>query len=209
MNVLMITNEEHIEFVTKTIFDTWRVGDEVSFKYAGEYDWKGEDYDIGISFMYQYKVPKEQIDHRPWINFHPAPLPEYKGRNLCYHAIMNGEKEFGATVHYMDENFDTGDIIEVQKVPLLSSYTAETVSNLAIACSRKLFVEYLPRVLNGEVFSTTKNVGGTYYKKTDIIDTVSLRPDEPFAQFVRAVTYKEFYPKIEIGGVTYKIVREK
>jgi methionyl-tRNA formyltransferase len=212
MNVLILTNYRHEDFVYSVLDKLgYRGGLIVVINNKGDFEkfTSSFSYDIGISFMYQYKVPKEQIDHRPWINFHPAPLPEYKGRNLCYHAIMNGEKEFGATVHYMDEGFDTGDIIEVQKVPLLSSYTAETVSNLAIACSRKLFVEYLPRVLNGEVFSTTKNVGGTYYKKTDIIDTVSLRPDEPFAQFVRAVTYKEFYPKIEIGGVTYKIVREK
>jgi methionyl-tRNA formyltransferase len=209
MNVLILTNEEHIEFVTKTVLDFGSVGDVISFKYAGEYDWKGEDYDIGISFMYQYKVPKEQIEHRPWINFHPAPLPEYKGRNLCYHAIMNGEKEFGATVHFMDEDFDTGDIIDVWRFEILGSDTAEDLSSDAIRMSKGLFRQYLPRILNGEVFPTTKNVGGTYYKKTDIIDTVPLKPDEPFAQFVRAVTYKEFYPKIEIGGVTYKIVREK
>src|SRR5688500_1816660 len=63
-------------------------------------------YDIGISFLYPHKVPKEHLDGHTWINFHPAPLPLYRGRNVAYHAIMNGTGSFGGTIHYMDENFD-------------------------------------------------------------------------------------------------------
>lgn len=176
--------------------------------YVHKVDSYPEDYDIGISFMYQHKVPKEQIEHRPWINFHPAPLPEYRGRNLCYHAIMNGEKEFGTTVHYMDENFDTGEIIDCFKFQILESDTSETLSDFAINQCKTQFQAYLPDILAGKVFEATKNKGGTYYKKSEIMDTINLKHDEPFSQFVRAVTYKEFYPKIVIGGVTYKVVRE-
>jgi methionyl-tRNA formyltransferase len=178
-------------------------------KYKGEYDWSDTNYDIGISFMYPYRVPKEQIERRPWINFHPGPLPEYKGRNLCYHAIMNGETEFGATVHYMDENFDTGDIIEVVKQFMFPSDTAETLSKRTIELSKELFRAYLPRILNGEVFQTIKNVGGTYYKKANIAEVVSLDKDVPLSRFIRAVYYPPYYPKFEIGGVTYKIVKDE
>ena len=203
MNVLILTNKKHIDFVWE---ESKKFSHGITVLTSANYN---IDYDIGISFMYQHRVPKEQIEHRPWINFHPAPLPDYKGRNLCYHAILNGETEFGATIHYMDENFDTGDIIEVSKFKILSHNTAEDVSWCAIEYSKILFEEYLPRILNGEVFPTTKNVGGTYYKKEDIIDTVLLKSDEPFAQYVRAVTYKDFHPHIEIGGVKYKIVRDE
>jgi len=207
MKVLILTNPEYQEFVVETAHG--RTNERTMFYWGGEYPFPlANDYDIGISFMYQYKVPAEEVNSHTWFNFHPAPLPEYKGRNLCYHAIMNGEKEFGATVHYMDENFDTGDIIDCFKFKILESDTAETLSEFSIKSCKAQFQTYLPRILNGEVFSTTKNVGGTYYKKSQIMDTIHLKPDEPFAQFVRAVTYKEFCPKIVIGGVTYKVVRE-
>jgi methionyl-tRNA formyltransferase len=157
--------------------------------------------------MHQHKVPAKEVKSHPWFNFHPAPLPEYKGRDLCYHAIMNGEREFGATVHYMDEGFDTGDIIEVGRFPMFPWDTAESLSRCAINMSKTLFEYYLPKILETPVFSRIPNIGGTYYKKGQIIEEVPVRPDDPFGQFVRAVTYKEFAPRIDIGGVKYEIRR--
>lgn len=46
------------------------------------------------------------------INFHPAPLPEYKGKACCCHGIYNGETEWGGTFHILTSEFDGGAIIE-------------------------------------------------------------------------------------------------
>lgn len=170
---------------------------------------KPGDYDVGISFMYTKKVPKEHLTV-PWFNFHPAPLPEYKGRDLCYHAIMNGETSFGATVHYMDEGFDTGDIIEVVRQFMFPSDTADTLSERTIKLSKELFIRYLPKILENTVFPRTPNVGGTYYKKGLINDVIDLGDDcEWLGKEVRAIYYPPHYPRIDIGGVKYKIVREE
>ena len=72
------------------------------------------DYDIGVGFLYTYKIPAEQLT-KTWINFHPAPPPEYGGRNVAYHAIINNSQYFGGTMHYMNEEFDRGDIIDCQR----------------------------------------------------------------------------------------------
>ena len=77
------------------------------------FDKYAKEYDIGFSFLYPFLVPKIEIKKTLWVNFHPAPLPKYGGRNVAYHAIMNNEIKFGGTIHYMDETFDTGNIIEV------------------------------------------------------------------------------------------------
>lgn len=45
------------------------------------------------------------------INCHAGKLPEYRGRNILNWALINDEKEFGITVHYIDRGVDTGDII--------------------------------------------------------------------------------------------------
>lgn len=45
------------------------------------------------------------------INCHAGKSPLYRGRNILNRALINDEKEFGITVHYVDEGIDTGDII--------------------------------------------------------------------------------------------------
>jgi hypothetical protein len=92
---------------------------------------------------------------------------------------------------------------------MLEQMVAEDVSNKAIEKSKALFRHYLPKILETPVFPRVPNVGGTYYKKGQIIEEIPVKPDEPFGQFVRAVTYKDFHPRIDIGGVKYKIVREE
>lgn len=207
MNILILTNQNYIEFIMRTIPCDFK-DDVFLVKAFGEYDWSDE-YDVGISFMYQYKVPADQVRLRPWFNFHPGPLPHYRGRDLCYHAIMNGEKSFGVSLHYMDKGFDTGDIISTRMFPIEDWWTAEELSGAAINQSKRLFEDYFPKILESPEFERLPNRGGTYYKKGKIIEEVPVRPSDPFGQFVRAVTYKEFYPRIDIGGVKYKIVREE
>lgn len=213
MKVLILTNPTYEEFVWNTVRPYHKLDDDnlILVHGLGEKidDWdeiNGIGYDIGISFMYQHKVPAKEVNTHTWINFHPAPLPEYKGRNLCYHAIMNGETEFGATLHYMDENFDTGNIISVVKFDIDSSWTAEDLSRQAIEESMWLFERAFPRILAGEVFPSFPNVGGKYYEKTHIQDTMIV--GSSIANWIRAVTFKEFYPKLNINGTIYKVVKE-
>ncbi|MDB9950654.1 formyltransferase family protein [Candidatus Thioglobus sp.] len=51
------------------------------------------------------EMPKYKI-----INCHAGKLPFYRGRNILNWVIINDEKEFGITVHYVDNEIDTGDI---------------------------------------------------------------------------------------------------
>lgn len=214
MKVLILTKLEYEDFLNDVISQYNNQGHLFLLrlddgKVSNWDEINGIGYDLGISFMYQHKVPKSEIDKATWINFHPAPLPEYKGRNLCYHAIMNGEREFGATVHYMDENFDTGDIIEVVKQFTFPSDTAESLSERTIKLSKELFRVYLPRILAGEQFERKPNVGGTYYKKENIDVRINMDNYEWLRDYWRALYFPPHYPKIEIGGVTYKIVKDE
>lgn len=211
MNILILTSQSYADWLNDLcvdymsehlIFIIYEKGDFEKFCNSFSYD-------IGISFMYTHKIPAKEVNTHKWFNFHPGPLPEYKGRNLCYHAIMNGEKTFGTTLHYMDENFDTGEIIDVRRFLILNWWTAEELSVYTYIQSQEQFQEYFPRILAGEEFERKPNAGGTYYKKYQIIEEIPVRPDEPFGQFVRAVTYKQFNPRIDVGGVKYKIVRMK
>ncbi len=74
---------------------------------------KNLDADLGVVASFNKKLPREllQLTKDGFINLHPSKLPHYRGANPYSHVIINGEEESAITLHYMDENFDTGDII--------------------------------------------------------------------------------------------------
>jgi methionyl-tRNA formyltransferase len=166
-----------------------------------------QSYDLGISLGYLYKVPLKELSKSPWINFHPAPLPNYGGRNVAYHAILNKESHFGATIHYMNEEFDGGDIIETRKFEFSLGTTAEELYNLACETSLDLLKEYIPKVLNGERVDSVKQNNSTYYKKEPINDFINIKNETK--RMITARYCPPYYPKIKIGGKTFVIKEEK
>lgn len=69
--------------------------------------------DIYVSMSFNQILKNEIINSvsKGFINCHAGALPFYRGRNILNWALINGEKQFGVTVHYIDEGIDTGDII--------------------------------------------------------------------------------------------------
>jgi methionyl-tRNA formyltransferase len=61
------------------------------------------------------------------INVHDALLPRYGGFAPLNWALINGESEVGVTVHFMNEDFDLGDIVVQKRVPVLDT---DTVTDL-------------------------------------------------------------------------------
>lgn len=92
---------------------------------------KDLDIDAAVVCSFNYKIPKVLLDcaKEGFINIHPSLLPKYRGGNPYSNVILNGEKETGITIHFMDEDFDTGDIIVQKTVPLLDFETMGTLFN--------------------------------------------------------------------------------
>jgi methionyl-tRNA formyltransferase len=66
---------------------------------------------VSMSFNQIFREEILNIAPKGVINCHAGALPFYRGRNILNWALINGEKEFGITVHHVDEGIDTGDII--------------------------------------------------------------------------------------------------
>ncbi len=165
-----------------------------------------DKYDIGLSFLYVNKVPKLELN-TPWINWHPGPLPKYKGRNVIYRAMMEDAETFGGTIHYMDENFDTGDIIEVEKFTLYDTYTAGDVLDKTYQVLLGLFYKYVPQIIEGRELPRTKQHQGYAYKKVEINDFVDLSLEQK--NKIRALTvHPKYHAKVKIANKTYKIIPE-
>ena len=78
------------------------------------------------------------------INLQPSLLPKYKGLNAIEQAMAAGETETGATVHFVNEQLDSGAIIKQQTVPILPDDTPETLQRAIQQAEHYL----LPLVIN-------------------------------------------------------------
>ena len=58
------------------------------------------------------------------LNFHPGLLPEYAGLHTHQWAIRNGEREFGVTVHRMEQKIDAGAIVGKLRFPITADERA-------------------------------------------------------------------------------------
>lgn len=87
--------------------------------------------DIAVVCSYNKKFKPELINSvkSGFVNVHPSLLPDYRGANPYSHVIINNEKETGVTLHFMDEDFDTGNIIWQKKMPIEPHETMGTLFN--------------------------------------------------------------------------------
>ena len=85
------------------------------------------------------------------INIHPSLIPAYcgdgyYGMRVHRAGIENGEKFSGATVHYVDEGTDTGEIIAQERVPVYESDTPETLQARVLELEHRLLPETVARL---------------------------------------------------------------
>ncbi len=82
---------------------------------------------VSMSFNQIFRAPIVDAFPLKAINCHAGKLPFYRGRNILNWVLINDEKEFGITVHYIDEGIDTGDIVLQQTFPINDSDTYATL----------------------------------------------------------------------------------
>ena len=62
------------------------------------------------------------------INLHPSMLPKYKGLHAIERALESGDRFTGVSVHYVNEEFDGGEVILQKEVPILPDDTVESLT---------------------------------------------------------------------------------
>ena len=107
--------------------------------------------DIIITCAYGQIIPKALLDlpRLGCINVHASLLPYLRGGAPLHHAIIDGYKETGVTIMYMDEAMDTGDIINTVTYPLKDTDTVGTVHDNLMEMGANLLIETLPSIIKG------------------------------------------------------------
>lgn len=104
--------------------------------------------DFLFSFYYRNMICPEVLAIPTFgaLNLHGSYLPKYRGRVPVNWAVINGETETGATLHYMVEKPDAGDIVDQEKVPILFEDTAHDVFSKVTEAAVTVLARSWPRL---------------------------------------------------------------
>jgi len=97
------------------------------------------------------------------VNIHGGLLPQYRGGHVMQWAILNGEKESGATLHYMDSGVDTGPIIDTVRFPITPGDDAMRVREKLKAAGLGLIERWWPRIADGTAPSVPQDEQNARY----------------------------------------------
>lgn len=125
--------------------------------------------DIILVASWSEKLKKETfvIPKIATINVHPSLLPKYRGPNPYMRTILNLEEKTGVTFHLMDENFDTGAILDQRTVQIDKTDTAKELKAKTVLVARGAVCELLEKLSEDIIFPIEQNERSATYYSTE------------------------------------------
>ena len=107
--------------------------------------------DFLFSFYYRFMLGAPLLDapRRGALNMHGSMLPKFRGRVPVNWAIIHGERQTGASLHYMEVKPDAGDLVDQQSVPILPDDTAAEVFAKVTVAAEQVLDRSLPALVLG------------------------------------------------------------
>lgn len=99
------------------------------------------------------------------VNVHASLLPKYRGAAPIQWAVIDGEAESGVTTMQMDAGLDTGDILEMKKIPLDEKETGGSLFDKLSLLGGELILSTLKKLEDGTAVRTLQGDTSTGYAK--------------------------------------------
>jgi methionyl-tRNA formyltransferase len=172
--------------------------------------------DLVISYLCSEKIKEPLLSCAKLgaINFHPGPLPDYKGWASYNYAILNGLKAWGASAHYMDKDFDAGPIIKTIRFeidPLEENcHSLEAKTQAALY---HLFTEVMDGLFSGKKPDTAANGSGKGWTKKEMEQAKLIDPERDSVEEIDKKIRAYFFPPYSgatllIKGKPYTLVND-
>lgn len=147
----IFTKPHHVEKLEKYLTENTSIKDFfISTDLQGPYT---KEFDIGVSYCFPRIVDLDKSP-MPWFNYHPAPLPQYKGAHVYAEGINDSVREWGVTFHRMIQEVDAGPIIKKRIFSLDSAPTVidelGSISHYYLFQLFKETIESLPEYLSAK-----------------------------------------------------------
>jgi methionyl-tRNA formyltransferase len=150
-----------------------------------------------LSVYFGFRVPRQWLEVPSWhaVNLHPGYLPDNRGRAATAWPLMDGSPA-GATMHVMEEGFDTGAILAREHVPTYPEDTGDSLSQRVEAAALVLFHLRWPTITRLEPLAQEEE-RARYRSRADIDDVELDETAVDALNKLRAKTYAG-------GGITFR-----
>lgn len=178
-------------------------------------EWKSGAFS-GIDYIFSFywkKIKRNILDISILgsINFHPGPLPEARGSG--YHvAILEQWGYWGVTAHFMDEEYDTGNIIERKDFSIDDGIINRELVHLTHLHLADLFKSIVDKILQNIKIESISQGAGQFYSKEQVEISKIIQGTETPEEIERKI--RAFWnppysgATIKIGEKSYTIIDE-
>lgn len=173
------------------------------------------DLDLLLSIHYPHLIPGPilSLPRLGSFNLHPALLPFNRGWHTPTWAILDATPA-GATLHYMTDALDAGDIVHQKEVAVEPSDSAHTLYEKLKRCELEVFKEAWPSLARGEIHRRPQIGPGTAHRKQELF-----RPEVQRISLDQTMTAGELLTRLralttnawdeaayfEVGGKKFRI----
>ena len=190
-------------FIIKKIIISPNIKNVHKFKYKNivKADFKKKidlnTFDIGFSY-FDFKIPKNVLDKIKigGINFHPSYLPFNRGRHSAFWGIVKNTK-LGASAHWLNSDFDTGDIFCQKKLDNNQNYSAKEIYYKQLKLLKKVMIKTIDLIAKGELKRIKQNhKKASYHFATELNDYISFKIENKInniklARIIKGTTFSK------------------
>ncbi len=114
---------------------------------------RARDAEVALVVAYGRILPPDVLaaTRRGFVNVHASILPRYRGAAPITWAVVHGEKETGISLMLLDEGMDTGDVLDIVRVPIDPDETAGELSERLSGVGAEVVRSKLPAFVRGEL----------------------------------------------------------
>jgi methionyl-tRNA formyltransferase len=175
---------------------------------GSELDLEGVDLVLSVLFWKRIREPLISLGGLGCLNFHPAPLPDVRGLGGYNMAVLEGLDEWGVSCHFVDEQFDTGDLVQVDRFPI--DPATATAWSVDLESQERLYAQFtdvMGRALAGEELPRSPQGEGRYISFDDMEAMRRIRPGDDVGRKLRAFWYPPWPGAlIEVEGRELSVV---
>lgn len=170
-----------------------------------------KSYQANLQVVVAFRMLPEMVWAMPALgtfNLHASLLPQYRGAAPINWAIINGEKETGATTFFLKHEIDTGSIIFQEKEPIHESDTVGTVYERLMHKGADLVLKTVKAIEAGNYPAVPQDMSTEIKHAPKIFkETCEIKWDQPSRRVVDFIRGLSPYPAAwtQLNGKTYKI----
>jgi methionyl-tRNA formyltransferase len=142
------------------------------------------------------------------LNLHPSLLPAYRGPMPNFWVLRHGEQYSGVTLHLMDEQLDTGDILLQARLEIPEGISITELERRSAALGAPLMVQAVHLLASGTARGRKQQPEqGSYYSRPTAEDfqISTTRPARWAFNFIRGVSFMNSPLELQIGDQRFRV----